>query len=122
MKINKIEEGQEKIREFVRGLIERAHVKEEDRAKEEERLFDLVHEKMLDEILMALPEEDLDEIERTLDAEGDVPMEKLNSMMFVAGVKPESVTGKVFTEIEREYLGVENVERDEDLIQAEEEE
>lgn len=123
MKINnKVEEGKEKVAAFARDLVERNKVPEAEREAEQEKLEALVTEKILDEALAALPEENVAELEEDLAKDGDVDEDKLNSMLFVAGVRPESITGKVFREIEREYLGVENVELDEELIEAGEEE
>ncbi|MBQ1528222.1 hypothetical protein IIZ77_01070 [Candidatus Saccharibacteria bacterium] len=123
MKINnKIEEGKEKIAAFVRSLVERNKVPEAEREAEEKRLEELVMEKILDEALAALPEENVAELEEDVEKDGEVDEDKLNSMLFVAGVRPESITGKVFREVEREYLGVENVEGDEELMEAGEEE
>ena len=122
MKINsKIEEGKEKIAAFVRSLVERNKTPEAEREAEEKRLEELVVEKILDEALAALPEENVAELEEDLERDGDVDEDKLNSMLFAAGVRPESITGKVFREVEREYLGVENVESDEELMEAGEE-
>ena len=122
MKINNLtEEGQGKIREFVRGLIERNKVADEEKQAEQERLEQLVVDKVFDEMLGALSEEDLREVEQSVEDES-LNIEKLNAMMFVEGIRPESITQKVFRDVEREYLGVENVESEENLIQAEEEE
>ncbi len=123
MKINnKVEEGKEKIAAFVLDLIKRNKVPEAEREAEREKLEALVMEKVLDEALAALPEENVAELEEDLEKNGDVDEDKLNSMLFVAGVRPESITGKVFRDVEREYLGVENVESDEELMEAGEEE
>lgn len=123
MKINnKVEEGKEKIAAFVRDLVERNKVAEAEREAEEKRLEEMVMEKILDEALATLPEENVAELEGDLEENGEVDEDKLNSMLFVAGVRPESITGKVFREVEREYLGVENVESDEELMEAGEEE
>ena len=123
MKINnKIEEGKIRIQEFVQGLVERNKVPEEQQAAEVERLEDLVREKILQETLTALPEEDLDEIEEVVKDGGELSVEKWNSMMFMEGIRPESITDKVFREVEREYLGVENVETEETLMESQEEE
>ena len=123
MKINnKVEEGKEKIAAFARDLVERNKVPEAEREAEEKRLEEMVMEKILDEALAALPEENVAELEEDLEKDGEVDEDKLNSMLFVAGVRPESITGKVFREVEREYLGVENVESDEELMEAGEEE
>lgn len=117
MKINNIAtEGEAKIRDFVASLIERAKVPEDNRAEEQDRLEELVYQNLFREILASLPEEDLDEIEKTIDEEGDVPPEKLNSMMFIAGIRPESITGKVLKEIERDYLGIEGEEADDEEL------
>ena len=123
MKINNKEEGgEEKIREFVRGLVERNKVAEDEKETEEERLAKLVEDKIFEEILQALPEEDLDEIGGNIAETNDFPEEKLYAKMFENGIRPESIVDKVLREIEREYLGVENVESEENLISAEEEE
>ena len=123
MKINnKVEEGKEKIAAFVLDLIKRNKVPEAEREAEREKLEALVMEKVLDEALAALPEENVAELEEDLEKNGDVDEDKLNSMLFVAGVRPESITGKVFRDVEREYLGVENVESDEEIMEAGEEE
>ena len=117
MKINNIAtEGEAKIRDFVASLIERAKVPEDKRAEEQDRLEELIYQNLFREILASLPEEDLDEIEKTIDEEGDVPPEKLNSMMFIAGIRPESITGKVLKEIERDYLGIEGEEADDEEL------
>ncbi len=123
MKINnKVEEGKEKLAAFVLDLVERNKVPEAEREAERERLEELVVEKVLDEALAALPEENVAELEEDLEKDGEVNEDKLNSMLFAAGVRPESITGKVFRDVEREYLGVENVESDEELMEAGEEE
>lgn len=118
MKIKNLEEGRDKIVAFVRGLLERNKVPEAEREAEQERLEQMVLARILDEALAALPEEDIAELE----AEEEISSEKLNSMLFEAGVRPESIMSKVEREAEREYLGVENVESDEALIEAGEEE
>lgn len=123
MKINnKVEEGKEKVAAFARSLMERSKVPEDQREAEQQRLEETINERLIGEVLAALPDEDLDEIEGALNEEEGLPIEKWNSMMFMEGIKPESVVGKVFREVEREYLGAENVESEETLIQAEEEE
>ena len=123
MKINsKVEEGKGKVAEFVRGLMERNKVTETEREAEQKRLEELVVQKMLEEALTALPEEDIAELEDELEANGEVSDDKLNSMLFKAGVRPESIVGKVFKDVEREYLGMENVESEETLMEAGEEE
>ncbi len=123
MKINsKVEEGKGKVAEFVRGLMERNKVTETEREAEQKRLEELVVQKILEEALTALPEEDIAELEDELEANGEVSDDKLNSMLFKAGVRPESIVGKVFKDVEREYLGMENVESEETLMEAGEEE
>ena len=123
MKINsKVEEGKAKVAEFVRGLMERNKVTETEREAEQKRLEELVVQKILEEALTALPEEDIAELEDELEANGEVSDDKLNSMLFKAGVRPESIVGKVFKDVEREYLGMENVESEETLMEAGEEE
>ena len=123
MKINsKVEEGKGKVAEFVRGLMERNKVTETEREAEQKRLEELVVQKILEEALTALPEEDIAELEDELEANGEVSDDKLNSMLFKAGVRPESIVGKVFKDVEREYLGMENVESEETLMDAGEEE
>ena len=115
MKINNNKtEGQEKIRDFVAGLVERAKVPEEKRADEQERLEELVYKAMFSEILSSLPDEDLDEIEKMIDEDGDISPEKLYSMMFIARIKPESITGKVLKDVERDYLGFEGEDVDDE--------
>lgn len=122
MKINsKVEVGRKKIAAFVRGLIERRKVAEGEREAEQKRLEELVAEKILEEALVALPEENIAELEDEVATNGRVSEDKLNSMLFVAGVRPESVVGKVFKDVEREYLGAENVEEEETLMEAREE-
>ena len=119
MKINnKIKEGNDKIVEFAHDLVVRNKVAEAEQGAEQEKLEQMIVTKILDEALTALPEDDIAELE----AEEEVTSEKLNSRLFVAGVRPESIIGKVFREVEREYLGVENVESDETLMEAGEEE
>ena len=123
MKINsKVEEGKGKVAEFVRGLMERNKVTETEREAEQKRLEELVVQKILEEALTALPEEDIAELEDELEANGEVSDDKLNSMLFKAGVRPESIVGKVFKDVEREYLGMENEESEETLMEAGEEE
>ncbi len=122
MKINNIiDEGNGKLAEFVRSLVGRNKIPEEQREAEEMRLRDLIAEKVIAETLAALPDEDLDEIEKELDEKGELSVEKWNSMMFVEGIRPESIVGKVFREVERDYLGAENVEDEEYLIATQEE-
>ena len=113
MKINKsIEAGEEKILAFARSLVERAGVAEDQREAEAEKLKEEIVGKILDEVLTALPEEDLDEIQASLDETGELPLEKWNSMMFMEKIRPESVAGKVFREVEQEYLGAKNAKEE----------
>ena len=95
------------MRQYVQDLLERAKVAEEDREAEEMRLVQLLTDRVFQEVLEALPEEDVGEIEREMKITGEFSEDKLNSMMFTAGLRPESIVGKVVREIEREYLGVE---------------
>lgn len=114
MKINKsIEEGEERILAFARSLVERAGVAEGEREAEAERLKEKIVGRILDEVLTALPEEDLDEMQAAMDETGELPLEKWNSMMFMEKIRPESVAGKVFREVEQEYLGDDNTEEEE---------
>lgn len=123
MKINnKIDEGKDKLQGFVRDLVKRNKIPEDQREAEEKRLEEVITEKIMEETLAALPEEDLDEIEKELEDKGELSVEKWNSMMFVEGIRPESIISKVFREVEREYLGTENVEEEETLIESQEEE
>ena len=72
MKINNIiDEGNGKLDEFVHDLVERNKIPEGQREAEELRLKDLIVEKIIEETLAALPDEDLDEIERELDEKGE---------------------------------------------------
>lgn len=122
MKINnKIDEGKDKLQGFVRDLVKRNKIPEDQREAEEKRLEEVITEKIMEETLAALPEEDLDEIEKELEDKGELSVEKWNSMMFVEGIRPESIISKVFREVEREYLGTENVEEEETLIESQEE-
>lgn len=114
MKINKAEEGEEKIREFVRNLVERKGVAETERETEEARARELLEDKVRDEILAALPDERVFELEDELDENEEISQEKLNSILFEEGIRPESVAGKVLKEFEQEYLGVENEEEEEE--------
>jgi len=114
MKINsKVEEGEARIHEFARDLAERDKVPADQLDAEVERLEGVIREKILHETLTALPEEDWDEIEETVKDEGELSVEKWNSMMFMEKIRPESITTKVFREVEQEYLGVENVKEEE---------
>ena len=113
MKINnKIEEGEARIHEFAQDLVERNKVPEEQRDAEIEKLEGMIREKILNETLTALPEEDWDEIEEAVKDEGELSVEKWSSMMFMERIRPESITTKVFREVEQEYLGVENVKEE----------
>ncbi|MBR2862488.1 MAG: hypothetical protein IKB97_02865 [Bacteroidaceae bacterium] len=114
MKINsKIEEGEARIHEFAQDLVERNKVPEEQRDAEVEKLEGMIRERVINETLTALPEEDWDEIEETVENEGELSVDKWNSMMFMERIRPESITTKVFREVEQEYLGVENVKEEE---------
>ena len=86
---------------------------EEQRDAEVEKLEGTIREKILRETLTALPEEDWDEIEESVKDGGELSVEKWNSMMFMEKIRPESITTKVFREVEQEYLGVENVKEEE---------
>ena len=121
MKINnKIEEGEKVIDDFVESLIERNKVPENEQEAERERLKKMISERIMDEALEALPDDDLEEIEETLNRGEEPTFDRWNSMLFMAGIRPESIKEKVFRDIEREYLGIENVESDESLIEVEE--
>ncbi|MBR2587150.1 hypothetical protein IKE71_02120 [Candidatus Saccharibacteria bacterium] len=121
MKINNSEGGEEKTREFIASLVVRAKVPEGERAAEEERLEKMILDRIFEEALATLPQEELDEMQKSLDETGDFSEDKIYAAMFKMGVKPESIVSKVLREIEREYLGAENVESEETLIEAEEE-
>ena len=122
MKINnKIDEGKARISSFVDGLLERNRVPEEQREAEHNRLEEIVTKKIFDEILSALPDDQLEELEKATDESEEFPIEKWNSALFMEGIRPESIVSKVFREVERDYLGVENVETEETLIEEVEE-
>ena len=122
MKINnKIEEGRQRVVEFVDGLIERNKVPEEQKDAERKRLEDMIMKRIFDEILETLSDEDLDELDEATKDDADFPLDKWNSVLFTEGVSPKSIVGKVFREVEREYLGAENVESEETLIEEAEE-
>ena len=113
MKINsKIEEGEVRIREFAQDLARRNKVPEAEKDAEVERLEGIIRERILKETLTALPDEDLGEIEETLKNDGEVSVEKWNSMMFMEKIRPESITAKVFRDMEEEYLGAENIKEE----------
>jgi len=123
MKINnETEAGERKIAEFIDDLLERNKVDESEREEERARLEDMVEQKIMDEILMSLSDDNIEELGRGLDGDDDALTEKILTKMSEEGIRPESVVGKVFKEIEREYLGVENVESDEALNEVGEEE
>lgn len=122
MKINnRIEGGKEKIATFVGDLLERNKVPEDQREEEQKRLEEMVMERIYKEILDALPDDALDELEEVTDNSEEFPIDKWNSALFTEGIRPESIVGKVFREFEREYLGAENVETEETLIEEAEE-
>lgn len=113
MKINsKIEEGEMQIRGFAQDLVRRNKVPEAQQDTEVEKLEGIIREKILKETLTALPDEDLEEIEETLKNDGELSVEKWNSMMFMEKIRPESITTKVFRDVEEEYLGAENVKEE----------
>ena len=122
MKINnRIESGQEKLAAFIKSLLERNKVPEDQREAETKKLEDMITERIFRETLDTLPDEDLDELEKALEESEEFPLDKWNSILFMEGIRPESIVGKVFREIEREYLGAENVETEETLIEEAEE-
>jgi hypothetical protein len=123
MKINnETEEGEKRINEFINGLIERNKVSEPEREAERARLEELIEQKMMNEILTALPDEAIEELKKSLGGDDEAMVDEILSKIAEAGIQPESITGKVFKDVEREYLGVENVESDEALIGVGEEE
>ena len=122
MKINnKIEEGRQKVVEFVNSLIERNKVPMDQREAEQKRLEEMITKRVFDEILDALPDDSLEELDEATTNDGDFPLDKWNSVLFTEGISPKSIVGKVFREVEREYLGAENVETEEALIREVEE-
>ncbi len=122
MKINnKIEEGRQKVVEFVNSLIERNKVPMDRREAEQKRLEEMITKRVFDEILDALPDDSLEELDEATTDDGDFPLDKWNSVLFTEGISPKSIVGKVFREVEREYLGAENVETEEALIREAEE-
>ncbi len=122
MKINnKIEEGRQKVVEFVNSLIERNKVPMDQREAEQKRLEEMITKRVFDEILDALPDDSLEELDEATTNDGDFPLDKWNSVLFTEGISPKSIVGKVFREVEREYLGAENVETEEALIREAEE-
>ncbi|MBR3131036.1 hypothetical protein IKG31_00450 [Candidatus Saccharibacteria bacterium] len=122
MKINnKIEEGRQKVVEFVNSLIERNKVPMDQREAEQKRLEEMITKRVFDEILDALPDDSLEELDEATTDDGDFPLDKWNSVLFTEGISPKSIVDKVFREVEREYLGAENVETEEALIREAEE-
>ena len=122
MKINnRIEGGKEKLAAFVLSLLERNRVPEDQREEERKRLEEMVIERINREMLDALPDDVLEELDEATKEGEEFPIDKWNSVLFMEGIRPESIVGKVFREIEREYLGAENVETEETLMEEAEE-
>ncbi len=122
MKINnRLEGGKERLAEFVRGLLERNKVPDDQREAEQKRLEEMVVERINHEILEALSDDALEELNEVAGDDGELSIDKWNSVLFMEGIRPESIVGKVFREVEREYLGAENVETEETLIEEAEE-
>lgn len=122
MKINnRIEVGREKLAKFVQSLLERNKVPDDQRENEQKRLEEMIIDRINKETLEALSDEAIEELdEATKDGE-EFPIDKWNSVLFMEGIRPESIVGKVFREVEREYLGTENVETEETLMKEAEE-
>ena len=122
MKINnRIEVGREKLAKFVQSLPERNKVPDDQRENEQKRLEEMIIDRINKETLEALSDEAIEELdEATKDGE-EFPIDKWNSVLFMEGIRPESIVGKVFREVEREYLGTENVETEETLMKEAEE-
>jgi len=115
MKINKLEEqGGKVVREMIDRMIERKGVEPENREAERERIEGILDERVLDEILNALPLETLKEIDAKLDNE-DFDDEEIMKMARESGIKLESVAEKVMNEFKVEYLGVEDDEIEEEM-------
>ena len=122
MKINnRLEGGKERLADFVRGLLERNKVPDDQREVEQKRLEEMVVERINHEILEALSDDALEELNEVAGDDGELSIDKWNSVLFMEGIRPESIVGKVFREVEREYLGAENVETEETLIEEAEE-
>lgn len=122
MKINnRLEGGKEKLAEFVRGLLERNKVPEDQRGVEQKRLEEMIIERINNEMIEALSDDAVEELDEATKEDGEFPIDKWNSVLFMEGIRPESIVGKVFREVEREYLGAENVETEETLIKEAEE-
>lgn len=122
MKINnRLKGGNERLAEFVRGLLERNKVPDDQREAEQKRLEEMVVERINHEILEALSDDALEELNEAAGDDGELSIDKWNSVLFMEGIRPESIVGKVFREVEREYLGAENVETEETLIEEAEE-
>ena len=122
MKINnRIEGGKEKLVDFVRSLLERNSVPEDQREEEQRRLEEMIIERINNEVLEALSDDAVEELDEVTKEGEEFPIDKWNSVLFMEGIRPESIVGKVFREVEREYLGVENVETEETLMKEAEE-
>lgn len=95
---------------FVEEMVKRKGIPEAERADEERRILGLLEEMVQDEIVAALPEEKLDELNQLLDSE-DFSEEKLEAILQASEMTPEEAAKKVLEEFYREYLGLDMEEK-----------
>ena len=95
---------------FVEEMVKRKGIPEAERADEERRILGLLEEMVQDEIVAALPEEKLDELNQLLESE-DFSEEKLEAILQASEMTPEEAAKKVLEEFYREYLGLDMEEK-----------
>ena len=95
---------------FVEEMVKRKGIPEVEKEAEEKRLLGLLEEMVQDEIVAALPEEKLDELNQLLDSE-DFSEEKLEAILQASEMTPEEAAKKVLEEFYREYLGLDMEEK-----------
>ena len=120
MKINNDSQGEQKTLEAIEAMARRKGVGGSEIGKEVQRIYELLQERMLDEVLAALPTERLKELENELQEE-EFSEEMFEKIVMEANIKPESVAGKVLKEFRKEYLGDEAEADDLEKQESEEE-
>lgn len=104
MKINNNKSDEEAVTQVIYSLVEEKGIPEDEREVEKVRIGRIIEERMMDEILSALPTDKLEEL-RDLIKNDNFPEEKFDEIIENSGVKLESVAKKVLEEFREEYIG-----------------
>ncbi|MBR3257319.1 hypothetical protein IKG02_03500 [Candidatus Saccharibacteria bacterium] len=92
------------ISQAIEKMIDEKGVPLEEKQAEKERIERLLDERIIEEILHALPSDKLKEMKAVFDDENYTD-DKVIEVIESSGVKLESVAGKVFEDFREEYIG-----------------